>query len=297
MMHLYIVTSIITIGSVILLFILLKRINDVVTRADIKPAAIQIIFVLIITPLVSMFILKASDFMHENESIAKEKRAYSELHARYQTLLQALENVSFQTVKMQQDRIDFLYFKKVDDFRTSILDYQRNYDLKENIFLTILPQLTESIDFIEICILQRKYNIADQKLREIFDLIIQKRIVYLDSENERNDLNEIVFWLSVAMYAFIAAFVLAVGTWLSLLIIYRDTILNSMAMQFNATIKAFDLNDKPFVLKFESAVRQKNAFKRTCFLILNVTDINIFFEKQQRNTVLLQQDLNKELEV
>ncbi len=288
-MQLYIITSIITIGSVFLLFILLKRINDVVIRADIRPAAIQIIFVLLITPVVSMFIVKANDFMKDNESIAKEKRAYSEFHTRYQTLLQALENTSFQNVTIQQDKIDLLYLKKVDDFRTSILDYQSNYELKENIFSTILPQLTESIDFIEICILQHKYNLADQKLREAFDLIVKNRIAYIDSESERNELNEIAFWLYIAMSAFSAVFVLAVGIWLSLLIIYRDTVLNSMLIQLNTTIKAFDIDEKLFVLKFESAIRQKSAFKRTWYLMFNATKINIFFEKQQRNAVLCSQ--------
>lgn len=236
-----------------------------------------------------MFIVKANDFMKDNESIAKEKRAYAEFHTRYQTLLQALENTSFQNVTIQQNKIDLLYLKKVDDFRTSILDYQSNYELKENIFLTILPQLTESIDFIEICILQHKYNLADQKLREAFDLIVKNRIAYIDSESERNELNEIVFWLYIAMSAFSAVFVLAVGIWLSLLIIYRDTVLNSMLIQLNTTIKAFDIDEKLFVLKFESAIRQKSAFKRTWYLMFNATKINIFFEKQQRNAVLCSQ--------
>ncbi|MDD3598429.1 hypothetical protein [Sulfuricurvum sp.] len=288
-MQLYIITSIITIGSVFLLFILLKRINDVVIRADVRPAAIQIIFVLLITPVVSMFILKANDFMKDNESIAKEKRAYSEFHTRYQTLLQALDNTSFQNLTIQQDKIDLLYLKKVDDFRTSILDYQSNYELKENIFSTILPQLTESIDFIEICILEYKYDPAYQKLKKAYDLIIQKRIAYIDSESERNELNKITFWLYIAMSAFIAVYVLAFGTWLSLLIIYRDTVLNSMLIQLNTTIKAFDIDDKLFVSKFESAIRQKSAFKRTWYLIFNATKINIFFEKQQRNAVLCSQ--------
>lgn len=272
----------ITLLSIPILFIIFKLTNEVIISADIRPASMQIIFVLIVTPIVSLIVFASSESWENVKSyetlVANEQKAYPELFASYQTLLDSIDNSN----NDNKNEIKNIEYKKLDNFRNAIVNYQHVYMEKNYTFSAFYPNLTAIIDQIEMDIMNSHFKEAKIKLKDSHEQLLRVRNVYLDELKDGKAFTETKLWLLVGMLAFFSVFLLAWGILLALIVLYTDKILIDINLKLLKLEPKLNVSDKKIYLKIRYILSKKYLFYRAFRLFLILPKVYKLIENNSR---------------
>lgn len=272
----------VTLLSMAILFIIFKSANEVVISADIRPASMQIIFLLIVAPFVSLIIFASSESWKNVENykalVTSEQKAYPELFASYQTLLDSVVRCNDDN----RDAIKMLNYKKLDNYRNAVVNYQAVYMGKNYSFAAFYPTLTKNIDQIEIDILNKHFKDAEIKLKEAHEQLLNVRNSYLSDLEEGQILAETKLWLLVGLLEFVSVFLLAWGIWFALVILYTDKILVDIYKKLLEIEQILSVPDRKIYLKIRYIMGIKYLVFRTLRLFLILNQVYKIIQTQNR---------------
>lgn len=270
-----------TLVSILILFRIFKLTNEVIGSADIRPASMQIIFLLIITPIASLIVFVTSESwksVEKSESLVeREQKAYIELHANYQTLLESIVNNNYNI-----NEVKMLNYKKIDNYRNAVVNYQYVYMEKNYSFAALYPRLTTKIDQIEIDIMNGSFKDAETKLKEANKQLIKVRNFYLKDLEEIKVLAQTKLWFIVGILVFISVCLVSGGIYIALLVLYADKILVDVHKKLLKIEQTLSVTDKKIYLKIQYIIGVKYLLERAFRLFFILYKVYKIIETHNR---------------